>query len=103
MLMTFKICAMASVIFLLTVSRPVDAAEGDADGKKSLGGSGEMIQLEMPDGQRMLTGIEVHGSRYGTVTPPEEKFLIYVLNESMTKIVATEMVPYSLFERGEER
>ncbi len=81
------------------------AAEGNAvpAGKKSLGGSGEMIQLELPEASRMLAGIEVHGSRYGTPAPPMEKFLIYILNEDLSKVVAVEMAPYSLFERGEER
>lgn len=62
-----------------------------------------MIQLELPDGSRLLAGIEVHGSRYGAPAPPDEKFLIYVLNEEMEKIIAVEMAPYSIFERGEER
>jgi hypothetical protein len=103
MLTTFKFCVMTSVAFFMTVSGATIAGDGKPDGKKSLGGSGEMIQFEIPDGSRMLAGIEVHGSRYGTATPPDEKFLIYVLNESMTKVVATEMAPYSLFERGDER
>ena len=76
---------------------------GTPNGKKSLGGSGEMIQLALPENSRMLAGIEVHGSRYGTPTPPDEKFLIYVLDEAMARIIAVEMAPYSLFERGEER
>lgn len=78
-------------------------ADGQADGKKSLGGSGEMIQLEIPSQDRMLDGIQIHGSRYGTKTPPPEQFLVYIMNRDRTKVVATELAPYSLFERGEEK
>lgn len=79
------------------------AADGKADGKKSLGGSGEMIRLSSLPDDRMIAGIEIHGSRYGTSKPPEEKFLIYVLSGDETEVIATKMAPYSLFERGEEK
>jgi hypothetical protein len=96
---------MAFATLLYVCAWPTLAGDGGGtpSGKKSLGGSGEMIQLELPDGSRMLAGIEIHGSRYGTPAPPDEKFLIYVLNEDLAKITAVEMAPYSLFERGEER
>lgn len=107
MLMNAKLGASAIVLVAyLTVYMGTILAVDDsikAAGKKSLGGSGEMIQLALPGDSRMLTGIEVHGSRYGTAALPAEKFLVYVLNEDMTKVTAVEMAPYSLFERGEER
>lgn len=73
------------------------------DGKKSLGGSGEMIRFSLPAAERTLSGIEIHGSRYGTPAPPDESFLIYIMNSERTKVVATKMAPYSLFERGDEK
>lgn len=105
MFATRKISSIACIAFLVAsiASSATIAADDSPAGKKSLGGSGEMIQLRMPDDTNLLAGIEVHGSRYGTSAPPQEKFLIYVLNEPMTKVVATEMAPYSLFERGEEK
>jgi hypothetical protein len=93
-----------SIITLIAaVFGQITHADGKPDGKKSLGGSGEMIQLELPSKDQMLEGIEVHGSRYGTATPPNEKFLIFILNSDRTEIVATKMAPYSLFERGDEK
>lgn len=87
---------------LLLSSSPVQA-EMKAAGKKSIGGSGEMIQMNLTAEQRELCGIRIHGSRYGTAKPPQERFLIYVLNQDLTEVVATEMVPYELFERGAEQ
>jgi len=77
--------------------------DGKADGKKSLGGSGEMIEFAPPADRRKVAGLRVHGSRYGQASPPEESFLIYFLNEDQSEVVATRMAPYSLFERGPER
>ncbi len=79
------------------------SADGQPDGKKSLGGSGEMIQLELAADNRMLAGIDVHGSRYGTADPPKEKFLIYILTSDQSEVIATKLAPYSLFERGEQK
>jgi hypothetical protein len=105
MLATSRTCVTALATLLCVCAWQTLAGDDGSSpsGKKSLGGSGEMIQLELPDGSRMLSGIEIHGSRYGTATPPEEKFLIYVLTEDMAKDMAVEMAPYSLFDRGEER
>jgi RNA polymerase sigma-70 factor (ECF subfamily) len=76
---------------------------GQSDGKKSLGGSGEMIRFTLPAEGAKVSGIRIHGSRYGTPAAPEESFLIYFLSQDLSKISRTEMAPYSLFERGEER
>ncbi|MBS0260580.1 MAG: hypothetical protein JSS02_01385 [Planctomycetes bacterium] len=62
-----------------------------------------MIQFDSIGDSQMLAGIEVHGSRYGAPTAPDESFLIYVLDETQGRITAAEMAPYSLFDRGEER
>ncbi len=97
--------ARVATVLLIVFACPLSAGEGAgaAAGKKSLGGSGQMIQVDMTGDSQMLAGIETHGSRYGSPAPPDEKFLIYVLDESQAKIIATEMAPYSLFERDEER
>jgi RNA polymerase sigma factor (sigma-70 family) len=82
----------------------IDASLGDGkpDGKQSLGGSGEMIELKMPDGASKVLGVKIHGSRYGLPQAPKESFLIYFLNKDRTRILHTEMAPYSLFKRGAE-
>ncbi len=84
---------------------PAKLAYGDGkpDGKKSLGGSGEMIEFALPADGRKVAGLRVHGSRYGQASPPDESFLIYFLDQDQSEVVATRMAPYSLFERGPER
>lgn len=77
--------------------------DGEADGKQSFGGSGELIEFALPEGTSKVAGLRIHGSRYGLPDPPEESFLIYFLTADRERIVATEMAPYSLFERGPEK
>ena len=77
--------------------------DGSADGKKSLGGSGEMIRFRLPQDKNKLTGIKIHGSRYGQQQAPKESFLIYIMSPDGKEVLATQMAPYSLFERGEEK
>ena len=84
-------------------ARKLGHGDGKADGKKSLGGSGEMIEFALPDEGGKVSGVKIHGSRYGQANPPDESFLIYFLNEDQSEVVATRMAPYSLFERGPER
>jgi RNA polymerase sigma factor (sigma-70 family) len=76
--------------------------DGKPDGKKSIGGSGEMIELGMPSGATKVAGVKIHGSRYGQAQPPRESFLIYFMNKDRKRILHTEMAPYSLFKRGPE-
>jgi RNA polymerase sigma-70 factor (ECF subfamily) len=102
------LAALVCVSTLGFAAAPGDAAhlkygDGEADGKKSLGGSGEMITFALPQERGKLAGVRIHGSRYGTPEPPDEQFLIYVLSEDRSEIVATQMAPYSRFERGPEQ
>ena len=76
--------------------------DGQADGKKSIGGSGELIEFSGATGSVKVAGVRIHGSRYGQAQPPQESFLIYFLNNDLTRILHTEMAPYSLLERGPE-
>jgi len=75
----------------------------EPEGKRSLSGSGEMIEFTPPEGGVKLSSVRVHGSRYGQPDPPDEKFLVYVLSGDQSEVVATRMAPYSLFERGPGR
>ena len=88
-----------------TPGKIIDGSLGDGkpDGKRSLGGSGEMIELAMPDGASKVLGVKVHGSRYGQPEAPKESFLIYFMNQNRTRILHTEMARYSLFKRGPEQ
>ena len=102
-----RIIASSAVMLLgvgsLVQSAPVNYGDGEADGKKSLGGSGEVVEFSLPDEATQLSGIRIHGSRYGLPAAPNESFLIYILNEDMTEILSTQMATYSLFERGPEK
>jgi len=95
--------ATSVVLSAQTGSDNLMYGDGKPDGKKSLGGSGEMIKFSLPTGKEKVKGIKIHGSRYGYPKPPDEDFLVYILNEDMTEIVHTEKAPYKLFERGENK
>jgi hypothetical protein len=103
--------ASSIVLGLLLSVAPVSAddglpalkyGDGQADGKQSFGGSGELIEFGLPSGGSAVAGLKIHGSRYGTPQPPNESFLIYFLDADRKRIVHTEMAPFSLFERGDE-
>lgn len=77
--------------------------DGEADGKKSLGGSGEIIGFALPQERESLEGLRIHGSRYGSANAPHESFLIYVMSQDLSQVLHTELAAYSLFERGPEK
>jgi hypothetical protein len=77
--------------------------DGKADGKQSLGGSGEMIKFSIPQEQFVVAGLRIHASRYGQAQPPRESFLIYFVSSDEKRILHTEMVPYSRLARGSEQ
>jgi len=77
--------------------------DGQADGKQSLGGSGEMIEFALPRESVRVGGLRIHGSRYGMPHAPDESFLIFFLNQDRKSILHTEMAPYSHFDRGPEK
>jgi RNA polymerase sigma-70 factor (ECF subfamily) len=77
--------------------------DNKADGKKSIAGAGEMIRFTMPAGQaNPLKALRIHCARYGYPQPPDEDVQIEILNEDMTDVVHTELVPYRLFKRQAE-
>ncbi len=77
--------------------------DNKADGKKSIAGAGEMIRFTMPEGQaNPLKALRIHCARYGYPQPPDEDVEINILNEDMTDVVHTELVPYRLFKRQAE-
>jgi RNA polymerase sigma-70 factor (ECF subfamily) len=76
--------------------------DGKPDGKKSLGGSGEMIRFELPEGVTKTKGIRIHGSRYGDPQAPKEDFEITFLSDKRDETLQVEAAPYRLFNRGKE-
>jgi len=95
--------AVAIVAAAQDGKKVVKYGDGEADGKQSLGGSGEMIQFELPTKTAKVAGLRIHGSRYGTPQAPNESFLIYFLNEDRSQVSAVQMAPYASFERGEQQ
>lgn len=77
--------------------------DGKPDGKKSIAGAGEMIRFSLPEGQENpLKSLRVHAARYGYPQPPKEDVEISILNEDMSEVLHTELVPYSLFKRQQD-
>jgi RNA polymerase sigma-70 factor (ECF subfamily) len=102
-----------AIAMAMTLTSALAAAQGDrpvlkygdgqADGKQSFGGSGQLIEFTVPADDAKAVGLRIHGSRYGQPEPPKESFLVYFLSYDQKRILHAEMVPYSLFERGPER
>ena len=108
--MRLKVIVTLLVPLALAVPRVVTAqstvlkyGDGQADGKKSLGGSGQIVAFTLPTEGDKVAGLKLHGARYGTPDAPNESFLIYFMNQDLSEIVHTEMTPYSVFERGAEK
>lgn len=95
--------SVAPITRALGDSPAVNLGDGQPDGKKSLGGSGEMIEFAMPDEQSEVSGIRIHGARYGLPQAPNESFLIYFLSADESEVIRTELAPYALFDRGPEK
>jgi RNA polymerase sigma-70 factor (ECF subfamily) len=102
-LVALGVLASAALAAASDGTRALKYGDGQADGKQSLGGSGELIEFSLPPGASKVTGVRIHGSRYGTPDVPDESFLIYFLAADRSRVVATEMARYALFERGPER
>jgi RNA polymerase sigma-70 factor (ECF subfamily) len=75
--------------------------DGTSEGKRSIAGSGHAILFQTPAGEWLLDGVDVFGSRYGTVRAPDEDFTVYVSDAEFEPIREFSR-PYSLFARGEE-
>jgi hypothetical protein len=82
--------------------RVLKYGDGEADGKKSIAGAGEMIRFTLPEGIDAVRALRVHCARYGYPQPPKEDVEITFLDEDMTESLHTELVPYSLFKRTKE-
>lgn len=75
--------------------------DGTPDGKKSFGGGGHLIMFDAGREARWLNRVEMFGSRYGTATPPDEDFHVYIVDSERT-VLRQVALPYSFWERGEE-
>jgi RNA polymerase sigma-70 factor (ECF subfamily) len=76
--------------------------DGKAAGKASLAGGGHAVRFEAPGDSWYLTGIRIHGSRYGMPAPPKEDFQVWLCDEEF-KEIAKFSFPYAKFQRAEPR
>jgi len=95
-------CLLSTIPAAGQTTETLRYGDEQADGKKSLGGSGELIQFTAGGDGGSVVGIRIHGSRYGLPEAPNESFLVYLLSEDLSEVLHTETAPYSLFERGPE-
>lgn len=63
-LVTVACCLVPAIA--LAQSTTLKYGDDQADGKKSLGGSGEIVAFALPGKGSKVAGIRIHGSRYGT-------------------------------------
>jgi hypothetical protein len=77
--------------------------DGKPDGKKSIAGTGEMIQFTLPSDSQQLKGIRLHAARYGNPQAPKEDVEVSLVSEDETNVLHTEQIPYSKFKRGESK
>lgn len=94
-----------------TAARPVTRAgslirvshvDETAESYRSIAGSGHAVNLKRPAGANYVAAIELFASRYGTPTPPNEDFHIYLLDQNQ-QVIAAYPVAYSQIERGNQR
>lgn len=77
--------------------------DGRSKGKRSIGGSGQMIQFTMPDGYTRLVSISVLCARYGSAQTPDADATLTILDEGHTTTLYSLTVPGRAFVRGAER
>lgn len=101
-------CVVATLLLVVAQEAAADKKllkhdDGSPEGKRSMTGAGHAVQFECPDsGKWYVTGIRLHGARYGTAQAPSEDFLIVIASGDLSQRVEIKK-PYSLFERGKEK
>jgi len=76
--------------------------DGQAVARMSIAGDGHVVRFDAPGPNSFLTAVQIHGSRYGSPTPPRKDFHIW-LCDTNARVIADFPFPYSRFERGPER
>ena len=73
--------------------------DGKPAGKKSFP-QGFAVAFSAGERDSLLTGIQIHGSRYGTRQAPDEEFVVGLCDKNFQTIKQFKF-PYSKFERGD--
>ena len=84
----------------LTQATVLHHDNGIQTGMESISGSGHAVQFTRPGNARYVEAVQIFASRYGTPTPPDEDFHLYLLNDRQ-QVLADVTFPYSLIERGD--
>lgn len=79
----------------------VTNVDDSAEGKQSYGGTGFAEQFKRPAEAKYVAAIELFGSRYGMLQPPDEDFRVYLLDGD-NRVIKELSFPYAMFDRGEE-
>ncbi len=81
---------------------PVELAndDGQSAGQRSMAGTGHAVMFTAPGSNWSLTGVRIYGSRYGTDTPPNEDFHVWLCDTDFREI-ADFPFPYSTFTKGD--
>ena len=94
--------------FVAEEARPGQAAgeskelahdSGKAGGKRSIAGGGHAVRFEAAAGASYLTGIRLHGGRYGRPAAPKEEFHVWLCDAEF-KQIADFPFPYAQFHHG---
>lgn len=76
--------------------------DGSQAGKSSLTGGGHAVRFEAPGAGWCVTGVAIHGSRYGAAQAPNEDFHVWLCDADL-KAIADFPFPYGAFERGDPK
>jgi RNA polymerase sigma-70 factor (ECF subfamily) len=76
--------------------------DGTAEGKQSIAGSGHAVLFRRPEERLLIDRVDVFGSRYGTLKPPDEDFTVYICDEDFNPLHEFNR-PYGLFTRGKNQ
>lgn len=74
--------------------------DGQQAGQRSIAGTGHAVVFDAPGDGWYLTAVLLMGSRYGTNTPPNEDFHVWLCDANFREI-ADFPFPYSTFAKGE--
>ncbi|HUU21236.1 MAG TPA: hypothetical protein VM389_01755, partial [Phycisphaerae bacterium] len=80
---------------------PIEHArdDGAAAGAGSIAGSAHAVRFSVQGDSGYLTGVRIHGSRYGSPRPPREDIHVWLCDKDH-KAVADFPFPYATFARG---
>jgi hypothetical protein len=94
------VSATAQLADLAGKPRELARDDGTRAGKRSIAGAGHAVTFDAPGDGWYLTAVRVFGSRYGAAADPEEKFIVFLLDDRNRRIAEFPLA-YARFERGD--